>query len=64
MAGQTIVNRFYPQLSNVISTDELPDFLSFVENDLDSLLESIFYNLPVVGVFHTTRNFTLSSANQ
>lgn len=43
MAGQTVTSRFYPQLSNVISTDDLPDFLSFVENDLDSLLASIFY---------------------
>jgi len=43
MAGQTVTNRFYSQLSNIITTDELPDFLSFVENDLDNLLESIFY---------------------
>jgi len=43
MPTTTIANRFYPHLSNLITVDDLPEFLSFAENSLDSLLSSIFY---------------------
>ncbi|WP_183573840.1 hypothetical protein HDF18_08465 [Mucilaginibacter sp. X5P1] len=38
-----IVSRYYPQLSDLITVDDLPDFLDFAKEGLDSLLSSIFY---------------------
>jgi hypothetical protein len=42
-ATNAISNRFYPQLSDVISVDDLPDFLDFAKDGLDSVLSSIHY---------------------
>lgn len=35
--------RYYPRLSEVITVDDLPEFLSFVENGLNSIFEKIHY---------------------
>ena len=42
-ATNAISNRFYPQLSDVITVDDLPDFLDFAKDGLDSFLSSIHY---------------------
>jgi len=41
--SSAISNRFYPQLSDLITVDDLPDFLDFAKDELDSLLSSIHY---------------------
>lgn len=38
-----IVNRFYPTLSELISVDDLPEFMSFAEDGLNDLLKNVFY---------------------
>jgi len=38
-----VTNRFYPRLSEVMSVDDLPDFLGFAQDDIDGLLDSVFY---------------------
>nr|WP_199000520.1 hypothetical protein [Flavobacterium sp. ASV13] len=35
--------RYYPRLSEVITVDDLPEFLSFVENGLNSIFDKIHY---------------------
>lgn len=35
--------RYYPRLSEVITVDDLPEFLSFVENGLNSIFDNIHY---------------------
>lgn len=35
--------RYYPRLSEVITVDDLPEFLSFVESGLNSIFEKIHY---------------------
>lgn len=35
--------RYYPRLSEVITVDDLPEFLSFVENGLNSIFNKIHY---------------------
>ncbi|KRB56730.1 hypothetical protein [Flavobacterium sp. Root186] len=35
--------RYYPRLSEVISVDDLPEFLSFVENGLNAIFDKIHY---------------------
>ena len=39
----TITQRYYPQLSDLIDVDDLPDFLNFAKDGLDTLLKSIYY---------------------
>ncbi|WDF81189.1 hypothetical protein PQ469_14350 [Mucilaginibacter sp. KACC 22773] len=36
-------NRYYPRLSEIMSVDDLPEFLHFAESGLDGLLDSIHY---------------------
>jgi hypothetical protein len=43
MPANPVAHRYYPRLSEVVAVDDLPDFLSFVENGLESLLDSIHY---------------------
>ena len=38
-----VANRYYPRLSELMTVDDLPEFLSFIQNGLDDLLESIYY---------------------
>jgi hypothetical protein len=35
--------RYYPKLSEVITVDDLPEFLSFVQNGLNSIFDKIHY---------------------
>ena len=35
--------RYYPRLSNVVSLDDLPDFLDFAKDNLSGLLGNIYY---------------------
>jgi hypothetical protein len=35
--------RYYPRLSEIITVDDLPDFLSFVEDGLNSIFNNIHY---------------------
>lgn len=35
--------RYYPRLSEIITVDDLPEFLSFVENGLNSIFDKIHY---------------------
>ncbi|MBF7093216.1 hypothetical protein IUY40_16915 [Flavobacterium sp. ALJ2] len=35
--------RYYPRLSEVITADDLPEFLSFVQNGLNAIFETIHY---------------------
>ncbi|MDN5288989.1 MAG: hypothetical protein JWR38_5263 [Mucilaginibacter sp.] len=42
-AVTSITKRYYPQLSELITVDDLPDFLHFAEVGLNSLLDSIHY---------------------
>jgi hypothetical protein len=43
MSRNVIANRYYPQLSDLITVDDLPDFLDFAKEGLADLLSSIFY---------------------
>lgn len=38
-----MVNKFYPTLSSVITTDQIPEQLSFISNGMDSILDKIYY---------------------
>lgn len=42
-ANQVVTRRFYPALSEVITVDDLPEFLHFAENGLNQLLDKIHY---------------------
>ncbi|RLJ80520.1 hypothetical protein [Pedobacter alluvionis] len=42
-ANQVVTRRFYPALSEVITVDDLPEFLHFAENGLNLLLDKIHY---------------------
>ncbi|WP_293787273.1 hypothetical protein [uncultured Pedobacter sp.] len=42
-AKKAVINRYYPALSEVITVDDLPEFLHFAENGLDQLLDKIHY---------------------
>ena len=54
-----ITARYYPTLSTVISTEELPDLLGFLKEGLAGLLDSIYYKdhnrldleIPGTGIF-------------
>ncbi|WP_166922442.1 hypothetical protein [Flavobacterium poyangense] len=35
--------RYYPRLSEIVTVDDLPEFLSFVENGLNSIFDKIHY---------------------
>ncbi|SDX75638.1 hypothetical protein [Flavobacterium degerlachei] len=35
--------RYYPRLSEIVTVDDLPEFLSFVENGLNAIFENIHY---------------------
>lgn len=35
--------RYYPRLSEVVSVDDLPEFLSFVENGINAIFDNIHY---------------------
>ncbi|MFC0514548.1 hypothetical protein ACFFGT_10060 [Mucilaginibacter angelicae] len=39
----SVIRRYYPKLSELITIDDLPEFLSFVEDGLDGLLDHIHY---------------------
>ncbi|MGN6402651.1 MAG: hypothetical protein ACTHMD_19490 [Flavisolibacter sp.] len=41
----TIRKRFYPQLSDFITVDDLPDFLDFAKEGLADFLSSIYYKI-------------------
>jgi hypothetical protein len=36
-----VINRFYPQLSDLITIDDLPEFLNFAQEGLASFLGSV-----------------------
>ncbi|WP_412468371.1 hypothetical protein [Pedobacter sp. KLB.chiD] len=42
-AKKAVTNRYYPALSEVITVDDLPEFLHFAENGLNLLLDKIHY---------------------
>ena len=35
--------KYYPALSQLISVDDLPDFLSFIKDGVQNILEDIYY---------------------
>jgi hypothetical protein len=39
----TATARYYPRLSEVVTVDDLPEFLSFVENGLNAIFDKIHY---------------------
>jgi hypothetical protein len=43
MPSSPVTSRYYPRLSEVITVEDLPEFLHFVENGLDNLLDRIHY---------------------
>jgi hypothetical protein len=43
MPTSPITQRYYPHLSEMITVDDLPEFLSFVQSGLDAVLDSIYY---------------------
>jgi hypothetical protein len=43
MPTNTITKRYYPALSEVISTEDLPEFLHFAEEGLENILSKIYY---------------------
>lgn len=36
-------SRYYPKLSDIVTIDDLPEFLSFVKNGLNSIFDKIHY---------------------
>jgi hypothetical protein len=42
-ATKVVTRRYYPALSEVITVDDLPEFLHFAENGLNQLLDKIHY---------------------
>ncbi|OCX54250.1 hypothetical protein BEL04_08310 [Mucilaginibacter sp. PPCGB 2223] len=42
-SSNPVTSRYYPRLSEVITVDDLPEFLHFAETGLDLLLDSIHY---------------------
>ncbi|WP_443938921.1 hypothetical protein [Pedobacter sp. MW01-1-1] len=42
-ATQILTKRYYPALSEVITVDDLPEFLHFAEDGLNTLLDKIHY---------------------
>ena len=36
--------RYYPKLSEVITVDDLPDFLSFVEDGINAIFDKTHYS--------------------
>lgn len=40
---KAVTKRFYPALSDLITVDDLPEFLNFAESGLDVLLSKVFY---------------------
>lgn len=43
MPSTPVANRYYPRLSEVITVDDLPEFLHFAQVGLDTLLDKIHY---------------------
>src|SRR3989338_8715410 len=39
----TIVKRYYPRLSEVVTVQDLPEFLNFLENGLEQVFDRIHY---------------------
>ncbi|EDM33906.1 hypothetical protein PBAL39_05946 [Pedobacter sp. BAL39] len=42
-ATKAVTKRYYPALSEVITVDDLPEFLHFAEDGLNALLDKIHY---------------------
>jgi hypothetical protein len=49
--------KYYPALSNLISVDDLPDFLSFIKENIQSVFDNIYYKN-----YSASKNVTDSSA--
>lgn len=43
MPTSAVTKRFYPRLSELITVDNLPKFLNFAKNGLDTILGNIHY---------------------
>ena len=43
MSTKPVSQRYYPALSELITVDDLPDFLQFAETGLENLLNRIHY---------------------
>jgi len=58
-------DKFYPQLSNIVSLDSLPEQLSFIEGGLQQILSNLHYRNYQVSQssdkITTTRNLELVS---
>jgi hypothetical protein len=42
-ASTTLAKRYYPKLSEVITIEDLPEFLSFAEDGLNTIFDKIHY---------------------
>jgi hypothetical protein len=57
----TIIRRYYPTLSSIINSDDIPEVLGFIKDGVQSLIDKIHYkDLQFNKIGETTRKDWLS----